>query len=135
MANSSSTHETSPHPRVLPATTDQQTGVASLRGSLPAAEARRILRWHEFHYTPNHANWFNMVEFEVGVLRRQCLGRRNADRKTSEAEIAVWERQGNDSNAQVNYAGFSTRYRMARAHHEVLSKWCPGVLRTGAISG
>ena len=33
------------------------------------AEARRILRRLEFHYTPKHASCLNMVEIETGVLR------------------------------------------------------------------
>ena len=33
------------------------------------AEARRVLRRLEFHYTPKHASWLNMVEIEIGVLR------------------------------------------------------------------
>jgi transposase len=45
------------------------------------AEARRILRRHEFHYTPKHASWLNMVECEISVLQRQCLGRRIDDPK------------------------------------------------------
>jgi hypothetical protein len=45
------------------------------------AEARRILRRLEFHYTPKHASWLNMVEIEIGVLQRQCLGRRIDDPK------------------------------------------------------
>ena len=32
-------------------------------------EAWRILRRLEFHYTPKHASWLNMVEIEIGVLR------------------------------------------------------------------
>jgi hypothetical protein len=43
------------------------------------AEARRILRRLEFHYTPKHASWLNMVEIEIGVLRGQCLDRRIED--------------------------------------------------------
>ena len=38
------------------------------------AEARRILRRLEFHFTPKHASWLNMVECEISVLQRQCLG-------------------------------------------------------------
>jgi hypothetical protein len=45
------------------------------------AEARRILRRLEFHYTPRHASWLNMVEIEIGVLRGQCLDRRIDDPK------------------------------------------------------
>ena len=32
------------------------------------AEARRILRRLEFHFTPKHASWLNMVECEISVL-------------------------------------------------------------------
>ena len=49
---------------------------ASLYNALPAPEARRILRRLEFHFTPKHASWLNMVEIEIGVLRGQCLDRR-----------------------------------------------------------
>ena len=42
---------------------------AALYRTLPAGEARRIRRRLEFHYTPRHASWLNMVEIEIGVLR------------------------------------------------------------------
>ena len=48
----------------------------ALYEAFPAPEARRILRRLEFHYTPKHASWLNMVEIEIGVLRGQCLDRR-----------------------------------------------------------
>ena len=48
----------------------------ALYQAFPAAEARRMLRRLEFHYTPKHASWLNMVEIEIGVLRSQCLDRR-----------------------------------------------------------
>ena len=41
----------------------------ALYQTFPPAEARRI----QFHYTPKHASWLNMVEIEIGVLRGQCL--------------------------------------------------------------
>ena len=63
----------------------------ALYEAFPAPEAHRILRRLEFHYTPKHASWLNMVEIEIGVLRGQCLDRRIGDRKTLDAEIAAWE--------------------------------------------
>ena len=45
----------------------------------PADDARRILRRLEFHYTPKHASWLNMVEIEISVLASQCLDRRIPD--------------------------------------------------------
>ena len=47
----------------------------ALHATLPPAEARRVLRLLEFHYTPKHASWLIMVEIEIGVLRGQCLDR------------------------------------------------------------
>ena len=49
----------------------------------PPAEARRLLRRLEFHYTPKHASWLNMVEIEIGVLRSQCLDRRIATQRAT----------------------------------------------------
>ena len=34
------------------------------------AEARRILRRLEFHFTPKHASWLNMVEIEISVSQQ-----------------------------------------------------------------
>ena len=59
----------------------------------PLAEARRILRRLEFHYTPKHASWLNMVEIEIGVLRGQCLDRRIDDPKRLRREFTAWERR------------------------------------------
>ena len=91
---------------------------SALYKALPASEARRVLRRLEFHYTPKHASWLNMVEIEIGVLRSQCLDRRIASREKLASEVAAWERQRNDSGARINWM-FSTeqaRDKMARAY-------------------
>src|ERR1700746_3046326 len=53
----------------------------ALYETFPAPEARRLMRRLEFHYVPKHASWLNMVEIEIGVLRRQCLDRRIGERQ------------------------------------------------------
>jgi hypothetical protein len=40
---------------------------ASLYQTFEPAEARRILRRLEFHYTPVHASWLNLVELELAT--------------------------------------------------------------------
>src|SRR5246500_1990621 len=96
----------------------------ALYEAFPAPEAHRILRRLEFHYTPKHASWLNMVEIEIGVLRTQCLDRRIDNRKILEAEIAEWERQRNARRARVK--GMSTtqraRIKLARAYPEPLKE-------------
>ena len=91
---------------------------AALYQALPASEARRILRRLQFHYTPKHASWLNMVEIEIGVLRGQCLDRRIESRDSLVAEVAAWENQRNNSGARINWM-FSTeqaRLKMAKTY-------------------
>lgn len=80
---------------------------ASLYNSFPAPEARRILKGLEFHFTPKHASWLNMVEIEIGVLKGQCLDRRIENRERLIAEIAAWEKQRNESGDRIKWM-FST---------------------------
>jgi hypothetical protein len=78
----------------------------------------RVLRRLEFHYTPKHASWLNMVEIEIGVLRGQCLDRRIAERDRLTAEIAAWEQQRNAAGARITWM-FTTeraRAKMARTY-------------------
>lgn len=66
-------------------------------------EARRILRRLEFHFTPKHASWLNMVEIEISVLAAQCLDRRIPDRKTLEHEIRSWQEKRDASGARIKW--------------------------------
>jgi transposase len=76
---------------------------AALYQRFAPAEARRILSRIEFHFTPKHASWLNMVEIEIGVMIRQCLSRRIADRAILVAEIAKWERRRNHDRARIDW--------------------------------
>jgi transposase len=90
----------------------------ALYQAFPPAEARRILRRLEFHYTPKHASWLNMVEIEIGVLQGQCLNRRIDNPEWLANEIAAWERQRNKARARINWM-FTTdkaRAKIGRAY-------------------
>jgi transposase len=76
---------------------------AALYQAFEPAEARRILSRLEFHFTPKHASWLNMVEIEIGVMVKQCLDRRIPDKATLIAEIAAWERRRNATKARINW--------------------------------
>ncbi len=67
------------------------------------AEARRILRKLEFHFTPKHASWLNMVEIEIGVLVRQCLDRRLSDIETVKQEVLAWQTSRNENQVKINW--------------------------------
>jgi hypothetical protein len=76
---------------------------AALYERFEPAEARRILSRIEFHFTPKHASWLNMVEIEIGVMVRQCLDRRIADMSTLIAEVAKWEQRRNREQARIEW--------------------------------
>jgi transposase len=93
----------------------------ALYEAFPAPEAHRILRRLEFHYTPKHASWLNMVEIEIGVLRGQCLDRRIGDRQTLETEITAWQCQRNAEQAPIKWM-FTTqraRIKLLRAYPDL----------------
>lgn len=75
----------------------------ALYEAFPPQEARRILRRLEFHYTPKHGSWLNMVEIENGVIQTQCLDRRIPDLATLAREVAAWERERNASSTKVRW--------------------------------
>ena len=87
--------------RVLLDNLNTHTG-AALYEAFEPAEARRILRKLEFHYTPKHASWLNQVEVEFSVLSRECIGgRRIADEGMLQREVNAWERERNDAGKTV----------------------------------
>jgi len=97
---------------------------SALYQTFPAPEARRILRRIEFHYTPRHASWLNMVEIEIGVLRSQCLDRRIDSRFLLQKEIKAWERQRNQTRARIKwmFTVEKARAKMGRAYPAPLNE-------------
>jgi hypothetical protein len=71
--------------------------------AFPPAEARRIARMLEFHFTPKHGSWLNVAECELAVLASQCLARRLGTIHTARHEVAAWERQRNVERPTVNW--------------------------------
>jgi hypothetical protein len=65
--------------------------------------ARTLLRRVEFHHTPKHASWLNMAEIEIGILDRQCLGRRLMDRASARREVRAWERRRNTERRGIDW--------------------------------
>lgn len=76
---------------------------AALYEAFEPAEARRLIKKLEIHYTPKHGSWLNMAETELSVMTKQCLDRRIPDVATLRREIAAWERQRNKSRSKINW--------------------------------
>ena len=76
---------------------------ASLYEAFPPAEAFRIRRRLEFHYTPKHASWLNMAEIEISALSRQCLRPRIPDSAALVKETAAWQAQRNQDRTRIQW--------------------------------
>lgn len=74
---------------------------ASFEEVLGHKAATALLRRIEFHYTPKHASWLNMAEIEIGILERQCLGRRLKDQATITLEVAAWQKRRNANHCGI----------------------------------
>lgn len=57
----------------------------------------------QFHYTPKHASWLNMAEIEIGVLDRQCIGRRLGDELRLRTEVAAWQQRRNEARSRIEW--------------------------------
>ena len=77
--------------------------IASLYETFEPKEARRLAERLDIHHTPKHGSWLNMAEIELSVLKGQCLNRRIADMETMQAEVAVWERNRNNSTRKIDW--------------------------------
>ena len=97
----------------------------ALYETFAAPEAHRILQRLEFHHTPKHASWLNMVE--IGVLRNQCLDRRIGERTALETEIKAWQAARNEAGARIQWK-FTTqtaRSKLARAYPDMAKESKP----------
>ena len=75
----------------------------SLYKAFKPEEALRILNKLEFHYTPKHASWLNMVEIEIGNMNQQCLDRRIESWEMLHNELSAWEKRRNGEEASINW--------------------------------
>ncbi len=76
---------------------------ASLYKAFPPAEARRIRKRLEIHYTPKHGSWLDMAEIELNVMTRQCLSRRIDDIDLLRRELAAWENERNQNKSKIQW--------------------------------
>jgi transposase len=97
--------------------------VASLYEAFEPAEAWRLAKKLEIHYTPKHGSWLNMAEMELSVLARQCLGQYFETRDELAAEVQAWQEQRNVGANAVNWQ-FTTadaRIKLKRLYPEIIT--------------
>jgi hypothetical protein len=94
---------------------------AALYEAYEPEEAKRILDRLEFHYTPKHGSWLNMVEIELSVLSGQCLDDRIPDEDSLQRRVAAWEAPRNEQRATVHWRFSSpdARAKLKRLYPDV----------------
>jgi hypothetical protein len=90
--------------------------IAALYEAFPPAEARRLARKLEFHYTPVHGSWLNMVEIELSVLARQCLRHRIGSAERLQEVVTHWARARNAARETVHWR-FTTAVARSKLGH------------------
>jgi transposase len=89
---------------------------AALYEAFAPAEAQRIARKLEWHYTPKHGSWLNMVEVELSVLAGQCLDRRVPDLATLAGVTTAYADRRNAERATVQWR-FTTQDARTKLDH------------------
>jgi len=90
--------------------------LSSLYAAFEPETARRLCERFEIHYTPKHGSWLNMAELEIGVMSRQCLGRRIATIEKMTAEVQSWVTQRNNEKSTVRWQ-FTTADARIKLQH------------------
>ena len=62
--------------------------------------------WNRFtpHFTPKHGSWLNQAEIEIGIFRRQCLGKsRIPEIESLRRRAGAWNRRVNRKGLKINW--------------------------------
>jgi len=89
---------------------------AALYETFAPAEANRILKRLEFHYTPKHGSWLNMAEIELSIFSRVCWEGRIPDANTLQRQTATLELERNTAHATVDWR-FTSRAARVKLEH------------------
>ena len=69
--------------------------------AFPPAEAWRIIKRLEIHYTPKHGSWLDMAEIDLNVMTRQCLSCRITSIEKLKCELSAWEAERNCNTIKI----------------------------------
>ena len=90
--------------------------IASLYEAFEPAEARRIARKLELHYTPKHGSWLNMAEIELRVLSAHPLSQRIGTQAELQRQVEAWQQRRNQKAVTVDWR-FTTQDARIKLKH------------------
>jgi len=77
--------------------------LSALYETFEPAEANRIRKRLELHYTPKHGSWLNMAEIEFSVFSRQACAGYIPDEETLQRQVIALENERNARHATANW--------------------------------
>jgi hypothetical protein len=83
--------------------------VSSLYETFDPAEANRIRKRLELHYTSKHGSWLNMAEIELSVFSRQACAGYIPDEATLQRRVTALEQERN-ANLSTSHWQFTTQH-------------------------
>ena len=90
---------------------------SSFYEAFPPAEALRLAKRFEFHYTPKHGSWLDIAEIELSALSKQCLGKRRIDNMDDlNAELEKWHTDRNKRQKGVDWQFTNEEARVKLKH-------------------
>lgn len=85
--------------------------IGSLYEAFEPAEAMRLAKKLEIHYTPKHGSWLNMAEIELSAFSRECIDKPIASSEDLASEGTAWETRRNQNGRTVNWQFTTTKAR------------------------
>jgi transposase len=80
------------------------------------AEARRLAKRLEIHYTPKHGSWLNVAEIELSLLTRRALHRRIESFDVLVTEAGAWADRRNAEEGTVRWQFRTDKARIKLLH-------------------
>jgi hypothetical protein len=94
-------------------------GLACLYEAFPPAEAHRLARRFEVHYTPTHGSWLNVAEIFLSTLSIQCLDRRVHSIAQLRSIIAAWQTSRTGGKVNWRFTTADARIKLRRLYPSI----------------
>ncbi len=90
--------------------------MGALYEAFEPAEARRLVKRLDIHYTPKHGSWLNIAEIELSLLTRRALQRRVESFERLVTETSAWSDQRNEESGMVRWQFRTDKARIKLLH-------------------
>ena len=90
--------------------------LACLYEAFPPAEARRLTKRFEVHYTPRHGSWLNVAEIFLSTLAIQCLDQRIDSIRRLRTILTAWTASRGCGRVTWRFTAAAARIKLRRLY-------------------